>query len=199
MKKVSGSAGGMVFIDPCCRAAIPDQPWAQALAQDRRQDQPEPHTRCKPSGGPRQHLTPYGVEFLEMDSTPNASSFWMWAGLTWSGPFTWMDGPIPSIWSPVTTDISVGAGKETRWLSTPSVTTRNSGSTEAEPVHTEQLHLTERLTRLDANILRYEATIDDPRLHRARTGQFNIRWANSDELFEYVCQDNNFAHTLMVV
>ena len=24
----------------------------------------EPHTRCKPSGGPRQFITPYGVEFV---------------------------------------------------------------------------------------------------------------------------------------
>src|SRR5215475_726275 len=45
---------------------IPYQPWAAGVAQDRRQNQFEPHTRCKPSGGPRQFLTPYGVEFLEL-------------------------------------------------------------------------------------------------------------------------------------
>src|SRR5215470_1616219 len=47
-------------------AKVPYQPWTQGVAQDRRQNQFEPHTRCKPSGGPRQFLTPYGVEFVEL-------------------------------------------------------------------------------------------------------------------------------------
>src|SRR5439155_5084440 len=45
---------------------VPFQPWAQELLAYRRQNAFEPHTRCKPSGGPRQFLTPYGVEFLEL-------------------------------------------------------------------------------------------------------------------------------------
>src|SRR6266853_4050091 len=44
---------------------VPYQPWAQELLAYRRQNQFEPHTRCKPSGGPRQFLTPYGVEFVD--------------------------------------------------------------------------------------------------------------------------------------
>src|SRR5687768_3913166 len=41
---------------------VPFQPWARALYAHRQENQLEPHTRCKPSGGPRQFLTPYGVE-----------------------------------------------------------------------------------------------------------------------------------------
>src|SRR5688500_5858602 len=41
-------------------AEIPYQPWAQAMMDFRRANEMEPHTRCKPSGGPRQFLTPYG-------------------------------------------------------------------------------------------------------------------------------------------
>jgi hypothetical protein len=44
---------------------VPFQPWAKALFDYRRDNQFEPHTRCKPSGGTRQFLTPYGVEFVE--------------------------------------------------------------------------------------------------------------------------------------
>ena len=40
-------------------------PWARAVLAHRRTFQLEPHTRCKPSGGIRQFLTPYGVEFVE--------------------------------------------------------------------------------------------------------------------------------------
>src|SRR5262245_44323867 len=45
-------------------ADVPFQPWAKAVYAYRRENQLEPHTRCKPSGGPRQFLTPYGVEFV---------------------------------------------------------------------------------------------------------------------------------------
>jgi len=40
--------------------------WTRAVSDDRRRNELEPHTRCKPSGGPRQWLTPYGAEFLEL-------------------------------------------------------------------------------------------------------------------------------------
>ncbi len=47
-------------------AGIPFQPWAKAVYADRLENQLEPHTRCKPSGGVRQFLTPYGVEMVEL-------------------------------------------------------------------------------------------------------------------------------------
>ena len=47
-------------------ADVPLQPWARELYNYRRGNQFEPHTRCKPSGGPRQFLTPYGVEFVDL-------------------------------------------------------------------------------------------------------------------------------------
>src|SRR4030095_2452443 len=45
---------------------VPFQPWARAVYADRGENQLEPHTRCKPSGGVRQFLTPYGVEIVEL-------------------------------------------------------------------------------------------------------------------------------------
>ena len=44
----------------------PFQPWARAVSDDRRANNMEPHTRCKPSGGPRQFATPYGVDIVDM-------------------------------------------------------------------------------------------------------------------------------------
>ena len=43
---------------------VPFQPWARALheAREAAYESDEPHTRCKISGGPRQFITPYGVE-----------------------------------------------------------------------------------------------------------------------------------------
>src|SRR5690349_7242123 len=42
------------------KAPLPFQDWARAVLADREKNQLEPHTRCKPSGGARQFLTPYG-------------------------------------------------------------------------------------------------------------------------------------------
>jgi hypothetical protein len=65
--------------------------------------------------------------------------------------------------------------------------------------HTEKLHMIERITRLDMNNIRYEVTVDDPGAYTAPwTGQFTLRYTAGDELFEYVCQDNNFAPELMI-
>ena len=40
--------------------------WTRGVSDDRRRNELEPHTRCKPSGGPRQWLTPYGAELVEL-------------------------------------------------------------------------------------------------------------------------------------
>ena len=45
---------------------VPFQPWARALLDYRLKNALEPHARCKPSGGARQLVTPYGVEFVDV-------------------------------------------------------------------------------------------------------------------------------------
>jgi hypothetical protein len=57
---------------------------------------------------------------------------------------------------------------------------------------TKSLRLTERFTRTDYNTMRYEATIDDPGAYtKPWTGGWLIRWQPDQEMYEYVCQDNN--------
>ena len=47
--------------------------------------------------------------------------------------------------------------------------------------------------------LRYELTIDDPGAYTAPfTGRVNLIREGETELFEYVCQQANYAHELMV-
>ena len=57
----------------------------------------------------------------------------------------------------------------------------------------ENLHLTERFTRTDANTLLYEFTVDDPTTFtRAWTAQLPM--SKSDErIFEYACHEGNYA------
>jgi len=58
--------------------------------------------------------------------------------------------------------------------------------------HTEQLHVVERYTRLDANTLHYEATIDDPGAYtKPWTVGWKVAWQSGWEPLEYICQENN--------
>jgi hypothetical protein len=47
--------------------------------------------------------------------------------------------------------------------------------------------------------MKYEVTIDDPGAYtQTWSSGFVLRWDQGQELFEYICQDNNFASELMV-
>ena len=65
--------------------------------------------------------------------------------------------------------------------------------------HTDQLHMIERVTRVDSDTLEYEVTIDDPGAYTDTwTTGFSKSWSEGEEMFEYVCQDNNYASELMI-
>ena len=65
--------------------------------------------------------------------------------------------------------------------------------------HTRSLHLVERLTRVDATTLIYEATIEDPAVFE-RPWTFSMPFVKSDDyqIFEYACHEGNEATGLML-
>jgi hypothetical protein len=64
--------------------------------------------------------------------------------------------------------------------------------------HTDQLHMLERVTRVDFNTLNYEVTVDDPGAYTARwTSGYTKQWEPGTDLFEYICQENNYGPQLM--
>ena len=174
-------------------ADVPFQPWARAVYEYRQSTttKDDPHVRCKPSGGPRMFHTPYGFEFLDLPDQKRI----IIVGV--GGPHTWrtiyMDGrPHPTDLDPTFSGHSVGHWEgdalvvdsvgfnEKFWLTREGIPS------------TEFLHITERFTRTDYDTLKYEATIDDPGAYTAPwTGGWLIRWQPNEEMYEYVCQDNN--------
>jgi len=177
---------------------VPFQPWAKELFAYRRANQLEPHTRCKPSGGPRQFLTPYGVEFVTNEVDKRILIFDI------GGPHTFrtifMDGQphpknlIPSYyghstghWEADTLVVDTVGFNESFWIDRYGLPS------------TEKLHLIERFTRTDSNTIKYEVTVDDPGAYTAPwTSGFYLFWDSGVELFEYICQENKFAGNLMV-
>ena len=179
-------------------ATIPFQPWAKALYEDRQTHRLEPHARCKPSGAAREVQTPYGVEFVELKEIQRIYIFDI------GGPHTWrtiyMDGRThPDHADPSYYGHSVG------WWEGDALVVDTTGYNEdfwldrGGTPHTKALHTLERFTRTDAATIRYELTIDDPdTFTKPWGGSFNLRWEAGTELFEYVCQEQNYAGELMV-
>jgi hypothetical protein len=177
---------------------IPFQPWAKALLADRAKNQLEPHTRCKPSGFVRQFLTPYGVEFVELPEIDRVFIFDI------GGPHTYreifMDGRThPANLSPSYYGHSIG------WWEGDTLVVDTIGYNEGfwfdrrGSPHTEKLHTLEKFTRTNDRTIHYETLVDDPGAYtKPWSNSFDLRWEAGTELFEYVCQQMNYAPTLMV-
>jgi len=174
---------------------VPFQPWAKALhdARELNIESDEPHTRCKASPGPREFITPYGVEFVDFPELQRMYLFDI------GGPHTfrtiYMDGrPHPKNFDPTYYGHSTGKWEgDSLVVDSVGFTEKAWIDREGTPV-TSQLHMIEKFTRTDMNTLKYEVTIDDPGAYTAVwTGGFLLRWTSGGELFEYVCQDNNLS------
>jgi hypothetical protein len=177
---------------------VPFQPWARALYVDRQHHELEPHARCKASGVARQFLTPYGVEILEV---PELQQIYIFDE---GGPHTfrivYMDGRShPQNLEPSYYGHSIG------WWEGDTLVVESTGYNERFWLdrrglpHTEKLRTLERFTRLSAVGMKYEVTVDDPDVYtRPWTGWFYMRFNPDLEPWEYVCQQANYAHELMV-
>jgi hypothetical protein len=177
---------------------VPYQPWARAVSADRRINELEPHTRCKASGFQRQFLTPYGAEIVEMPEIQRVFIFDIGGPHTFRTIYT--DGRShPKNLQPSYYGHSIG------WWEGDTLVVDTVGYNEgfwidrgAAP-HTEALHTVERFTRTEYAAMRYELTVDDPGAYtKTWGGTMNLRLEPNTELFEYVCQQQNYAHELMV-
>ena len=193
-----GAFSGPPFPGKPKESEVPFQPWARALYRYRETNLFEPHTRCKPSGGPRQFITPGGVEFIDM---PDLSSIYV---IDQAGPATYrviyMDGrPHPKNFVPTYYGHSVGRWEgDTLVVDSVGFNERFWFERQGAP-HSDQLHLTERFTRIDSNNMKIEVTIDDPGTYtRTWTTGFFLRWTPENETIEYICQANNRAGALMI-
>jgi hypothetical protein len=174
---------------------VPLQPWARALTNYRQALSlaSEPYTRCKPAGGPRQFMSPYGLEIVELPEIKRVYIFNVANAQSYRTIF--MDGRShPKDLAPSYLGHSVGHWEgDTLVVDTVGFNENFWMNRDGLP-HTTQLHLTERLTRLNVDNLNYEGTIDDPGAYTAPwTSGYTLGWSKGSELFEYVCQENNLS------
>ena len=188
--------GAVVHLAPLDQ--IPFQPWARKLYEDRLSHQLEPHARCKPSGSVRQMQTPYGVEIVELPELQRVYLFDI------GGPHSYrevyMDGrshPHDVLrsayghsigwWDGDTLVVDTIAYNEGFWIDRRGLP------------GTERLHTIERFTRRLRDTMTYEITIDDPGAYsQPFSGRFDLRLDPDTAMFEYMCQEANYAGGLML-
>jgi hypothetical protein len=190
---------GPVIPNPLGLAAdLPFKPWARAVRADRQRHRLEPHARCKPSGGARVFLTPYGVEIVEFPELEQVMVFDV------GGPHTYRTIYTDGRTHPKNVERTY-YGHSIGWWEGDTLVVDTVGFNEAfwfdrsGLPHTDQLRTLERFTRVDLDTLRYELTIEDPGAYTAPfSGKLDMIREDNTELFEFVCQQANYAHELMV-
>ena len=172
----------------------PFQPWAKGLYEYRQRNllKDDPIVSCLPPGGPRQFQAPYGFQLLEQ---PDRQRIFVLSG---GGNRNWrliyLDGranPQSDDVSPTYFGYSSGHwDKDTLVIDTVGFNERFWFSNGGLP-HTENLHLTERVSRPDFNNLKYEVTVNDPGAYtRPWTSSWTLDWQAGQDIEEYFCQDN---------
>jgi len=178
--------------------AVEFKPWARGLYDARQQHDLEPHARCKASGAVRQFLTPYGVEIVELPALQRLYIFDI------GGPHTWrevyMDGRShPSRLTPSNYGHNIG------WWDDDTLIVDSVGYNEdfwferAGLPHTETVHVRETFRRTNADRVEYTFILEDPATYDSPVrAHLTLDWQEGEELFEYICQQSNYAHDLMV-
>ena len=174
------------------------RPWTEGLFAARQAHDLEPHARCKASGAVRQFLTPYGVEIVEIEALKRLYIFDIGGPHTYREVF--MDGrghpaePIPTNyghnigwWDGDTLVVDSVGYNEDFWFERSGIP------------HTEAVHVIETFRRTDPETIEYTFTMEDPIAYDSPVeGRLNMRWREGEELFEYICQQSNYAFDLMV-
>jgi hypothetical protein len=174
------------------------KPWAQGLYDARQKHDLEPHARCKASGAIRQFLTPYGVEIVEIEALQRLYIFDIGGPHTYREVF--MDGRShPAELLPTNYGHNIG------WWDDGTLVIDSVGYNEdfwyerAGLPHTEAAHVMEYFRRTDPETIEYTFVLDDPITYDAPIeAHLTMQWHEGEELFEYVCQQSNYAQDLMV-
>jgi hypothetical protein len=198
---ISGNGGGekdertraaqMKMVDQ--RVDVPFQPWARTLYQQREatlsKDDPEGY--CLPPGIPRMMNTPFPMQIYQLPDR----ILQVYEGGAHMWRIIYMDGrqhPKGDKLNPTYLGHSVGHWEgDTLVVDVVGFNDRTWLDAAGHP-HTEQLHVTERYTRLDTDTLHYEATIDDRGAYiKPWTVGWKVRWQPDWDPLEYICQENN--------
>ena len=173
---------------------IPYQPWAAARKKEHAENwlKLDPEIMCFMPGVPRANYMPYPFQITQTPSHIMMAYEFADSGRTiymGDGPEnpidTWM-GYSVGRWEGETLVVDVSSFNDQTWFD------------RAGNFHSEALHVVERYTRTSADVLSYEATIEDPKVF-TRPWKMSMplyrRAEKNVQLLEYKCVE--FAEELM--
>jgi len=175
---------------PAGREGAPYQEWAakKVLEAFNRRGIDDPTSRCLPAGVPRSVML--GLFPQKIVQTPKEivvlyEYMNMFRVITLNGKHP--DDLLPSYmgdsvghWEGDTLVVDVVGFNDKTWLA-------GTGT-----FHSEELHITERYTRVDKDQINYEATMVDPKvLTKPWTLESTIMLREGTRLEEYICAENN--------
>lgn len=181
----------VVGLDLADFVEIPYQPWSKEkydFNQTGKGQATDPESYCLPAGVPRTTGLPYPFRFMQ---SPDLIAMLI-EGNVHSYRMIFMNKEHPKDVNPSWMGHSVG-----KWEGDTLVidTLGSNDKTWLDPgghVHSDQMRVTERFTRLTENQLRYEFTIDDPIAYTKPWGWSYVLVGHHDwEIIEYVCNENN--------
>ena len=174
---------------------LPYQPWAAARVKQqgedyRRPTKPEhidPQHRCLMSGVPRLYTIVPSFKIIQ----PPGSVVFIWDEYH-AYRIVPLDGR-PHVASNVKLWMGDGRGHwEGNTLVIDTTNVRGARLTYTGDFHSENAHIVERLTFVDANTMNYEATVDDPTVFtRPWTMRVVERRRPDDEMWESACYEGN--------
>lgn len=176
----------------------PLQPWALRLYETRQRNflRSDPtYIDCRPPAGPRKFLDSYGIQLLEDKALDRI--FVIAGGGNHDWHLIYTDGRTPD-----SEAFDLDAGNLLYYG-------RNSGRWEGDTLviesegyhekfwlpgglpHSEQMHVTERLTRINYSTMNIELTINDPATYtRPWSASWTLLWLEGKDPPEHYCQDN---------
>jgi len=187
----SGGARGGARSEP----QVPFMPWSAAMYDyiSKNESKYDPEGFCLPPGGPRLMATPYPMEIVQLPEQKRILMIFegathIWREIYMDGrPHPQGDGLNPTYlghsvgrWEGATLVVDIVGFNEQTWI-----------DYYGHP-HTDMLHVVEKYSRPNKNVLHYEATFEDPGAYtKPFTVRWNINWNPTGELTEYICQENN--------
>jgi hypothetical protein len=154
-------AGRGVVVDPP-DGRIPYQAWALAKRKDLIENHPydDPQAHCTLSGVPRQIYTPFGFQILQPQGYVLLifEAFHAYRIIPLNGgphipaSIKLFEGDSRGHWEGDTLVVDVTNQEDRTWFDM------------SANFHSDAIHVVERFTPVDAGTIRYEATIDDPKV-----------------------------------
>ena len=154
----------------------------------------DPTAACLPNGLTRQILSPYAQQWIQ---TPNQivilyEYMHFFRVIPTDGrahakdvDLTWM-GDSTGKWEGDTLVIDTIGLKE--WM----MDATHDSNPNRLRIHSDQLHMIERLRFIDATTVSYQVTIDDPKIFTAPWSQdFQMKLHPTWKILEFVCEENN--------